>query len=218
MRLVSELDGERYGLEATLTITGPDSLVLHSLPSDEAVQQELAPGAYIVALEPDFQVYRLQAPADPVPVAAQLLSDASQAIQIESATTSRLSFHFALADAPVVILPGALAVDFSIEHASNPVDPPVDEPAPSFAADVWPIFMTNCTPCHTTLNRGGHSVGSPTLAIADADARRLGATLVERLDGGGMPQGCNGLPGDPGCIAIADLAMVRLWLDTGMAP
>jgi hypothetical protein len=56
------------------------------------------------------------------------------------------------------------------------------------------------------------------LAIADADARRLGATLVERLDGGGMPQGCNGSPGDPGCIAIADLALVQLWLDTGMAP
>jgi hypothetical protein len=221
MRLVSELDGQRYGLQATLTITGPESLVLSSLPSDEALQQDLAPGAYTVALGPDFQVYRLQPPADPEPVAATLLSDASQAVQIASATTSRLSFRFALA-APVVIPAGALAIDFSIENATTPVDPPVDppveEPATSFAADVWPIFMTNCTPCHSTLNRGGHSVGSAMLAIADADARRLGATLVERLDGGGMPQGCDGLPGDPGCIAIADLALVQLWIDTGMAP
>ncbi len=109
----------------------------------------------------------------------------------------------------------------------DPVEPPVvaepdpEEPPvvpPSFQADVWPIFIANCSTCHTTLRRGGHSVGSPVLATADADARRLGVTLIERLDGGGMPPRCSGSPGDVGCIAVADLAMIQLWIDTGMAP
>ena len=98
-----------------------------------------------------------------------------------------------------------------------PAEPP-QEPVPSFEADVWPIFMAGCGTCHTTLRRGGHSVGSPTLATALADARRLGGTLSERLDGGGMPPACSGSPGDVGCISVTDLATIRLWVGTGMAP
>jgi hypothetical protein len=109
-----------------------------------------------------------------------------------------------------------------VDAGPPPVEPPPVEPplplAPSFAADVWPIFMTGCSPCHTSLRRGGHSVGSANLAVAFADATRLGPTLIDRLDGGGMPLGCTGNPGDEGCIAIDDLATVEAWIDGGMAP
>jgi hypothetical protein len=56
------------------------------------------------------------------------------------------------------------------------------------------------------------------LATAYADAQRLGFVLIDRLDGGGMPPACAGPPGDPGCIAVADLALIRRWIETGMAP
>ena len=100
-----------------------------------------------------------------------------------------------------------------------PVPPVVEEPPPtSFETEVWPIFKASCSSCHGTRRAGGHSVGSPTLATAYADAQRLGFTLIDRLDGGGMPPACSGLPGDPGCIAVSELATIRRWLDTGQAP
>jgi hypothetical protein len=104
--------------------------------------------------------------------------------------------------------------------AGAPVEPPPVKPpaVTSFEADVWPIFVTGCNPCHTAVRAGGHSVGSADLAIAFADATRLGSTLVARLDGGGMPLGCAGNPGDPGCISLDDLATVQAWIDEGSAP
>jgi hypothetical protein len=99
-----------------------------------------------------------------------------------------------------------------------PMEPPPVVPPPSFESEVWPIFITGCSPCHTTLGLGGHLVGSADLATAFADATRLGPTLIARLDGGGMPLGCAGNPGDPGCIAVDDLAAIQLWIDGGMAP
>jgi hypothetical protein len=61
-------------------------------------------------------------------------------------------------------------------------------------------------------------VGSADLAVAFADATRLGQTLIARLDGGGMPVGCSGEPGDPGCIAVDDLATIQAWIAGGLAP
>jgi hypothetical protein len=95
-----------------------------------------------------------------------------------------------------------------------PVEPPLAET--SFAADVWPIFMVSCNPCHTTARIAGHSVGSDDLAVAFADATRLGETLLQRLDGGGMPLGCTGQPGDEGCLSEEEVATVRAWVDDGM--
>jgi hypothetical protein len=104
-----------------------------------------------------------------------------------------------------------------VPNGGCPTSPP-PPPAVSFQTDVWPIFMTNCTPCHTTRRAGGHSVGSPDLATAFADATRLNTTIIQRLDGGGMPPTCVGVPGDPGCIGVADLATIQRWIDTGMTP
>lgn len=100
----------------------------------------------------------------------------------------------------------------------NTIDASCPAPLPSFERDVWPIFQSQCSPCHTTLGRGGHVVGSADLATAFADATRLGTTLIDRLDGGGMPPACTGQPGDPGCISVDDLPLIQLWIDTGMSP
>jgi hypothetical protein len=94
--------------------------------------------------------------------------------------------------------------------------PPTGD-AVSFQQDVWPIFMQRCAPCHTTGRSGGQSVGSATLATALADARRVGEELATRLDGGGMPPGCN-TAGTAPCIPLNELQIVEDWLDDGSQP
>ena len=93
----------------------------------------------------------------------------------------------------------------------------------SFAADIHPIFEASCGPCHVTDGSGGHNVGGE-LATAYADAVRAGQTLILRVDGGGMPPpyapepnncGDEGgdQPGDPGCLSVAQVALIQNWID-----
>jgi hypothetical protein len=93
------------------------------------------------------------------------------------------------------------------------------EPDPSmgigFAEDVWPIFMSECGPCHTTQAREDVNVGSANLDRAFNDAVRLGNQLLSRVNGGGMPFGCEGDPGDPGCLTVAQVETIRAWIAAG---
>jgi hypothetical protein len=94
----------------------------------------------------------------------------------------------------------------------------------SFAADIHPIFEISCGPCHVDLGYGGHNVAGELDAAYDA-AVALGQTLVTRIDGGGMPppnsappndcgaQGRGSEPGDPGCLTVAEVALVQAWID-----
>lgn len=108
--------------------------------------------------------------------------------------------------------------DCGADQSCNEATQQCEALPPSFERDLWPIFQAQCTPCHTSRRAGGHSVGSADLAIAFADATRVDGRLIQRLDGGGMPPACSGLPGDPGCISVEDLAKIQLWLDSGMSP
>jgi hypothetical protein len=99
----------------------------------------------------------------------------------------------------------------------------------SFAADVHPIFEASCGPCHVTLGTAGHNVGGE-IEQAYLDAVRLGQTLVQRIDGGGMPPpdapapnacGSNGggfQPGDPGCLTVDEVALVQAWINQCFPP
>ena len=94
----------------------------------------------------------------------------------------------------------------------------------SFATDIHPIFQISCGPCHVDLDYGGHNVGGELDAAYD-EAVALGQTLVTRIDGGGMPppnaappndcgaQGRGSEPGDPGCLTVAEVALVQAWID-----
>lgn len=94
----------------------------------------------------------------------------------------------------------------------------------SFAADIHPIFAVRCAPCHVTDFSGGHNVGGE-LTQAYADAVGLGAVLVQRIDGGGMPpadapppndcgaEGRDNQPGSEGCLTVDQVALVRSWID-----
>ena len=81
----------------------------------------------------------------------------------------------------------------------------------SFAADIYPIVRANCVPCHETQYSGGHNVASPDEAEAYGFAQDLKGRILERVNGGNMPPDCNGVPGDPNCISVAELDLIRRW-------
>jgi hypothetical protein len=125
---------------------------------------------------------------------------------------------------------GALPGEPDAGGVSPAEEPPVEEPpaeeppaaeppadALSFAADIRPIFARSCGPCHTTRGAAGHNVGGP-LPGSYQDALRLGPTLLQRIDGGGMPPACNGDPGDPGCLSVAEVQLVQTWITQGSEP
>jgi hypothetical protein len=94
--LRSSFEGVRYQLEATFTVSGAGSASLAAMPGEATVAQELAPGDYAVELQPGYRVFQDQAVVL-TPIAADLLSDASQAFQIVADTTTRVSYRFAVA-------------------------------------------------------------------------------------------------------------------------
>jgi hypothetical protein len=87
----------------------------------------------------------------------------------------------------------------------------------SYAKDVQPILLANCSPCHSTDRDGRHNA-----ATSYADAVRVSADIVREIQTGGMPesgegnQGCSGGdPGDPGCVSAADFALIQQWIADG---
>jgi hypothetical protein len=81
----------------------------------------------------------------------------------------------------------------------------------SFAADIYPIVTANCVPCHATDYSGGHNVASPDEAEAYGFAQNLRGTILERVNGGNMPPTCYGQPGDPNCLSVAEVDLIRRW-------
>lgn len=89
----------------------------------------------------------------------------------------------------------------------------------SFALDIRPIFVASCGPCHVDENNGGHNIASDDLAAGYIQAVELGQTIVDRVNGGGMPpsyaeppNNCDGNPGDPGCLTVAEVELIQAWL------
>ena len=87
----------------------------------------------------------------------------------------------------------------------------VSNGAVGFAAGVYPVLQANCGPCHTTDYSGGHNVASSDEAEAYGFAQTLGGRILERVNGGGMPPTCSGFPGDPGCLSVAEVDLIRRW-------
>ena len=81
----------------------------------------------------------------------------------------------------------------------------------SFSANIYPILRSNCVPCHETLRSGGHNVAAADVNEAYGFVDDIKASLVGRVNGGGMPPDCNGVPGDPGCISVAELDLIVRW-------
>jgi hypothetical protein len=82
----------------------------------------------------------------------------------------------------------------------------------TYTADIQPILVQNCSPCHSTDNDGGHNAASSyDDAVDEAD------NIIDEIESGGMPEGdpgCDGGdPGDPGCVSEADFALIEQWVE-----
>ncbi len=100
--------------------------------------------------------------------------------------------------------------------------------APTYTADVQPIFEEKCAPCHTGFGIGGHDIGSVyTDAFlpadnSDCDGLNVGQCTIVRIQSGEMPQGagCSGDPtldaGNPSCLTQSEQDTVQAWIDAGL--
>ncbi|MET0411019.1 MAG: hypothetical protein ABW217_06970, partial [Polyangiaceae bacterium] len=89
--------------------------------------------------------------------------------------------------------------------------------AVTFTGQIQAILVANCSPCHSTLNNGGHNAAS-----SYDDAVREADDIVREIASGGMPesgngnQGCDGGdPGDTGCVSVEDFALIQRWVQDG---
>jgi hypothetical protein len=47
--------------------------------------------------------------------------------------------------------------------------------------------------------------------VAYGFAQDLKGRILDRVNGGNMPPDCYGVPGDPNCISVAELDLIRRW-------
>jgi hypothetical protein len=97
-------------------------------------------------------------------------------------------------------------------------------------AQVQPIFMAKCTPCHSA---GGIGAGSHTLADSNADAKLTaadavcmgttkGACSLIRVKDGSMPlaKGCSGNPAqdasNAACLTQQEQDLLAAWINGGL--
>jgi hypothetical protein len=87
----------------------------------------------------------------------------------------------------------------------------------TYTADIQPILVANCSPCHSVDNSGGHNAAS-----SYDDAVERADDIVDEIESGGMPEsgsgnvGCDGGdPGDPGCVSAEDFALIQQWVEDG---
>ncbi len=88
-------------------------------------------------------------------------------------------------------------------------------------ADVKPIFMAKCTPCHTTGGSAAifHTLASSsetaTAASLSCPSKTKGACTIVRIKDGTMPsgKGCknDGTDVNPACLTKAEVDKVAVW-------
>jgi hypothetical protein len=88
----------------------------------------------------------------------------------------------------------------------------------SFETDIWPIFNAQCAPCHTVANIV-QNIGADDKDAAFDDAVSFKDAIVSTIERGTMPQGtCSGAPGTSGCVSVADLDLIKAWVEDGTPP
>jgi hypothetical protein len=123
--LVVTPGGTAYRLNATFAITGPASFRLSSqdFPEDApSLTRSLPVGRYTVTLQPDFELAE-RGEQGFAAVSADLLSPASQRVEVRTGTTTQLAYRFAPRrppSDPTEPAPGNIEVVFSVDERTGP--------------------------------------------------------------------------------------------------
>ena len=100
----------------------------------------------------------------------------------------------------------------------------------SYAANVQPVFIAKCAPCHTGLGLGGHNIainyGDSFNAAAHftCPGLNVGQCALVRVRAGQMPPGagCTGNPitdaGNVSCLNYNEQTLVFSWINGGLSP
>jgi hypothetical protein len=125
------------------------------------------------------------------------------------------------------------ASDDDDEPAATDDDPPAaaddDEPAATddnppaasttdlaFEDDIWPIFQSNCGPCHVSIGLGNQNIGSDDIDTALSDAKSFEDGVLREIEAGTMPpSGCGAPPGGAGCVSEDDYEAIKDWYAAG---
>jgi hypothetical protein len=108
----------------------------------------------------------------------------------------------------------------------GPVDaePPAGDDV-SFDQDVHPILVEKCGMCHEGVAPALPDHGAADLDVAFAATQTVSndepvyMRILSRVSGddpiGGMPPGCGGPPGSPGCLTPDEYEILELWVEQG---
>jgi hypothetical protein len=94
--------------------------------------------------------------------------------------------------------------------------------AVSFASDIWPILTANCA----TISCHGDGSFLPQHASSDVnkaymEAQPVADRIIGRVSGALtpiMPQFCGPAPGFGSCLSLANVALIRQWVEQGAPP
>ncbi|MFK8031209.1 MAG: penicillin acylase family protein [Gammaproteobacteria bacterium] len=122
-------------------------------------------------------------------------------------------------------------LDFAIfrDYFLSPPGPSAPQPTlTTFTANVQPIFLAKCAPCHTGTTPGAFNFagdyGSNLLPaeIPECAGLNVGQCALARIQSGEMPfgQGCTGDPaqdvGIAACLTASELSTVQAWIADGL--
>jgi len=117
------------------------------------------------------------------------------------------------------------AADLLPEAAGDPGGDP-SAGAPTYTADVQPIWQRACAPCHTTSAVGGTSFGGVygdnLKSAAACPGETIAACSLTLIRAGQMPKsrGCTGDPaqdeGKQPCLTAAEIATLEAWIAAGL--
>lgn len=120
--------------------------------------------------------------------------------------------------------------------SATPTDTPTPTPTPTDTptfgtltyADVQPVFLTKCSPCHATFGSGGTNFAA---SYADSQlpsyycpGQTKGYCTLVRVQNGSMPAGggCTGNPvldvGNSACLTASEQNLLSQWITQGQQP
>jgi len=117
---------------------------------------------------------------------------------------------------PFVVIMSVLfigCIDFG--NGKKPLQPVAPAPAPTWSADVSPLFNKRCTPCHISQSQAGLNLSTYQSATSNERIIKPGSPdnsdLVKRIEGSIQPS----MPYDGTSLSAEQIKLIRDWIADG---